>query len=64
MVFDDSFSRPLVLENYFVVSLSISLSLFLCPLHSLTHCSLYGVNLMPDSASKASTPTFFFYLPP
>ena len=27
MVFDDSFSRPLVLENYFVVSLSTSLSL-------------------------------------
>ena len=42
-----------------LLSLSLSLSLFfLCPLHSLTHCSLYGVNLMPDSASKASTPPF------
>lgn len=56
------------LANFFsfILRLSLSLSLYLsshsllCPLHPLTHCSLYGVNLMADSASKASTPPLLF----
>lgn len=48
----------------FIQILHISLSLLLFfVLSTLTHCSLHGVNLMPDSASKASTPPFFIFLP-